>query len=217
MPSTPVRSVEVTGLEAMSVSTRHGPATVRQLHPNEPEHGLLVLTHGSSGDSEAPDLRVAAQVALEAGLTVALLDQPYRVAGRRIPPRGPAVDEAWIDAVSHVRSRHPDGPLVTGGRSFGARVACRGAAATRSEAVVALAFPTLPSGAPPEKTRLPELRAVPVPTVVVSGERDPFGAPAPDEVPEHVDIVVVPGDHGLRTRASLLAVRDAITVFLSRF
>ncbi|WP_226344618.1 alpha/beta hydrolase family protein [Agilicoccus flavus] len=177
--------------------------------------GLVVLTHGSGGGVDAPDLRVVAALALEAGLHVALLEQAYRVAGRRIPPRGPAVDEAWAAAVADLRGRHPDGVLVTGGRSFGARVACRGAAATGSDAVLCLAFPTVPPGRGPERTRLPELVASGVPTLVVCGERDPFGHPDPADLPAGHRLVLVPGDHALRTAASRAAVRDVVAPWLA--
>jgi len=136
-----------------------------------------VLGHGAGGGIEAPDLVAASEAAGSLGLTVALVEQPYRVAGRRSPAPASQLDAAWSSVVLELR----DGPLnglatLTGGRSSGARVACRTAAETGSVAVVCLAFPLHPPGHP-EKSRLEELDAVHVPTLVVQGEHDPFGTP----------------------------------------
>ncbi|HTI32903.1 MAG TPA: alpha/beta family hydrolase, partial [Miltoncostaea sp.] len=139
-----------------------------------------MLGHGAGGGVTAPDLQAVAALATARGLLVALVEQPYRVAGRRSPPPPARLDPAWTAAVSHVAARAPGLPLVTGGRSSGARVACRTAAATGSAGVLCLAFPLQPAsgaGRPPRPSRLPELEGVPCPVLVVQGERDAFGMP----------------------------------------
>jgi predicted alpha/beta-hydrolase family hydrolase len=144
-------------------------------------------------------LEAAAEAAAEAGLAVALVEQPYRVAGRRSPPRAPQLDVAWLAVVEALR----DGPLaglelICGGRSSGARVACRTAAATGAVAVLCLAFPLRPPrGA---ASRQDELDGVTVPVLVVQGENDPFGMPAPG--PGRT-VAVVPGTHSLRNRGAV--------------
>jgi predicted alpha/beta-hydrolase family hydrolase len=171
----------------------------------------LVLGHGAGGGIEAVDLVAASEVALEAGLTVALVEQPYRVAGRRSPPRAARLDAAWIAVVEHLRaSVLADAALVVGGRSLGARVACRTAEATGALAVVCLAFPLEPprrSGT--QKSRLSELEGVTVPTLVVQGTNDPFGIPPPARSRL---VITVPGDHSLK--ADLTAVREAVRGWL---
>jgi uncharacterized protein len=164
--------------------------------------GALVLGHGAGGGFQSPDLVGATEAAGSAGLSVALMEQPYRVAGRRSPAPASQLDAAWIAVVSQLR----DGPLsglelLTGGRSSGARVACRTAAETDSVAVLCLAFPLHPPGRP-EKSRLPELDGLRVPTLVVQGESDPFGTP-----PARSDrtIARVPGTHSLRSSATVAA------------
>jgi predicted alpha/beta-hydrolase family hydrolase len=161
----------------------------------------------------ARDLVAATEVGLEEGLSVALVEQPYRVAGRRSPAPPHQLDAAWTAVVAELRAGPLAGlPLVAGGRSSGARVACRTAAATGAAGVLCLAFPLRPprrSGEAP--SRLPELEAVPVPVLVVQGARDPFGIPpaAPGR-----DVVQVQADHGLRT--DLGAVGDAVRDWLAR-
>jgi len=156
---------------------------------------VLVLGHGAGGGTESTDLRLISAAVAAAGYRVMLYDQPWRVAGRRIAPRPAALDEAWLGSVSRMRV----GQLVVGGRSAGARVACRTAEALGAVGVVALAFPLHPPGRP-GTSRAGELMAVGVPTIVIQGERDAFGTPlevavaAPD-----LRIVAVPGaDHSLR-------------------
>ncbi len=97
---------------------------------------------------------------------------------------------------------------MTGGRSSGARVACRTAAETGAAGVLCLAFPVHPPGRP-EKSRLDELDAVPVPVLVVQGERDPFGMPPPAK---GRTVVEVAGDHGLK--ADTAALEAAVTAWL---
>jgi uncharacterized protein len=159
--------------------------------------GALVLGHGAGGGVESPDLAGAARAARAAGFSVALVEQPYRVAGRRSPAPTGQLDTAWVAVVEQLPF---DGlPLVVGGRSSGARVACRTAAETGAAAVLCLAFPVHPPGRP-EKSRLDELDAVTVPTLVVQGERDPFGMPpsAPNRT-----VVQVPGTHSLRSSSTV--------------
>jgi predicted alpha/beta-hydrolase family hydrolase len=148
---------------------------------------------------ESPDLLGAAKAAREARLSVALVEQPYRVAGRRSPAPARQLDEAWLAVVPQLFEGLP---LIVGGRSLGARVACRTAAELDAVAVLCLAFPLHPPGKP-EKTRLAELEAVRVPVLVVQGERDPFGiAPAgPNRT-----VVTIPGTHSLRSAHAVEAV-----------
>jgi uncharacterized protein len=162
---------------------------------------LVVLGHGAGGGIDAPDL-VAVNAALsQAGWTVARVEQPYRVQGRRAPEPAPRLDAAWGVVVKALQARRR-GPLVVGGRSSGARVACRTSAVLGSAAVIALSFPLHPPGKP-EKSRADELAAVTVPTLVVQGERDPFGTAA--ELAAGPTIVSVPGDHSLRQAADQVA------------
>ncbi len=143
----------------------------------------LVLGHGAGGGIESPDLLGAAEGAHSAGLSVALVEQPYRVAGRRSPAPAGQLDAAWTTVILALREGpFSDLPILTGGRSSGARVACRTAAETDSVAVLCLAFPLHPPGHP-EKSRLAELDAVCVPTLVVQGENDPFGTPPSEREP----------------------------------
>jgi uncharacterized protein len=158
----------------------------------------LVLGHGAGGGVESPDLVGAANAARAAGLTVALVEQPYRVAGRRSPAPANQLDVAWVSVVEQLGF---DVPLLVGGRSAGARVACRTAAEVGAEAVLCLAFPLHPPGKP-EKSRLDELDAVQVPTLVVQGERDPFGRPPPGP---NRTVVRVPGTHSLKSSATVAA------------
>ena len=161
-----------------------------------------MLGHGAGGGIESPDLVGATSAALSRGLSVALIEQPFRVAGRRSPAPPSQLDTAWRSVVSQLRVGPLSGlPLATGGRSLGARVACRTAAQTGAVAVLCLAFPLHPPGRP-EKSRLTELDAVNVPTLVVQGENDPFGTP-----PEGPDRTVtrIPGTHSFKSDASVAA------------
>jgi uncharacterized protein len=171
-----------------------------------------VLGHGAAGGVTAPDMVAAADVARSEGLTVALVEQPYRVAGRRSPAPAAQLDAAWIAAVGLLREKELSGlPLIVGGRSLGGRVACRTAEEVGAIAVLCLAFPLQPPrrtrSAPP--SRLPELERVLVPTLVVQGERDPFGIPPPSA---SRTVVLVPGDHSLR--ADLGVVGAAVGAWL---
>ena len=187
-------------MRGLELDTPHGLARVH-LHAVDSPVGVLVLGHGAGGGVEAPDLIGATEAARSAGLSVALMEQPYRVAGRRSPAPAKQLDAAWCAVISQLRDRPLGGidVLLTGGRSAGARVACRTAAETDSVAVLCLAFPLHPPGRP-EQSRLEELDAVTVPTLVVQGESDPFGLPP--EGPNRT-VVRVPGTHSLRNSDSV--------------
>ncbi|MDL4812901.1 alpha/beta hydrolase family protein [Actinomadura opuntiae] len=159
----------------MQIQTAHGPAEATLDGPDRPAF-LLVLTHGSNGGVEAPDLLAVRDVALGLDGAVARVMQPFRLADRRAPGPAAKQDEAWLEIVAVLRERFGDVPLVQGGRSNGARVACRTATAAGAAGVVALAFPLHPPGKP-EKTRVDELRGAGVEVLVVNGDRDPFGIP----------------------------------------
>ena len=197
---------------AVDIETPHGPARAH-LRPAAAARGALVLGHGASGGVAARDIVAAADAAGEEGLAVALIEQPYRVAGRRSPAPARQLDAAWTAVLATLSEDQLAGvPLIAGGRSLGARVACRTAEAVGAVAVLCLAFPLEPprrAGAPP-RSRLDELDAVTVPTLVVQGDRDPFGMPPPGPTRE---VVRVAGDHGLRS--DLGAVADAVRGWLS--
>jgi predicted alpha/beta-hydrolase family hydrolase len=187
----------------LEIETPHGLARVH-LHQVDAPAGALVLGHGAGGGVEAPDLVAATKAAGSAGLSVALMEQPYRVAGRRSPAPANHLDAAWCAVLSELRSGGPLSGidfLLTGGRSAGARVACRTAAHTDLRAVLCLAFPLHPPGRP-EKSRLHELDALEVPVLIVQGESDPFGMP-----PESGNRTVarVPGTHSLRNDGGVTA------------
>ena len=192
---------------AVRVNTPHGPARITVHHGRGP--AALLLGHGAGGGIGAPDLSAATRVARAAGLHVVLVEQPYRVAGRRAPAPAAQLDAAWLAVVAHVRAEL-GGPLVFGGRSSGARVACRTATAGAAAGVLCLAFPVHPPGRP-EKDRLAELAAPAVPVLVVQGERDPFGRPEPAPGRE---VVLLRGDHSLRSDVAGLTA--AVGGWLSR-
>ena len=162
---------------------------------------------------QAKDLAAVARVAHSLGMSVALVEQPYRVAGRRSPAPAHHLDAAWTAVLDRLVGAELHGlTLVVGGRSSGARVACRIAEAVGAIAVVCLAFPLKPprrSGATPAQSRLPELDAVTVPMLVVQGTRDRFGIPP---ATARRKVVQVAGDHSLRT--DLGAVEDAVRTWL---
>ncbi|TCB97672.1 alpha/beta hydrolase [Micromonospora zingiberis] len=176
------------------VQTPRGPARVDLDPPAGPPRALLVLGHGAGGGVDAPDLLALRDAAVAAGLLVARVTQPYRVAGRRAPAPAGQLDEAWRAVLAVLRDGCPGVPLLVGGRSSGARVACRTATTVGAAGVVALAFPLHPPGRP-ERSRAGEL-ATGLPTLVVNGDRDPFGVPEPGP---GVRVVVRPGErHDLR-------------------
>nr|WP_162931185.1 alpha/beta family hydrolase [Streptomyces sporangiiformans] len=154
---------------------------------------VLALSHGAGGGIEARDLRALAAELPAHGVTVALVEQPWRVAGKKLAPAPKTLDVGWRGIWPALA--RPGVPVVAGGRSAGARVACRTAAELGARAVVALGFPLHPPGKP-EKSRAGELLGAGVPTLVVQGGNDPFGKP--EEFPDGAyDLVEVPyGDHG---------------------
>ena len=190
----------------LAVDTPHGQARVH-LHPADGARGALVLGHGAGGGVTAPDLVSVTRAALAESVTVALVEQPYRVAGRRSPPPAHHLDVAWTAVIEHLRSTALAGlPLVAGGRSSGARVACRTAGTVGAAGVLCLAFPLLPPRRASAKTvpesRIGELDDVAVPVLVVQGKRDRFGMPP---AVGSRKVVQVPGDHSLRSDAAAVA------------
>jgi predicted alpha/beta-hydrolase family hydrolase len=189
----------------LEVDTPHGQA-LAHLHSVAEPRAALVLGHGAAGGVTSRDLVTATDVALSENVSVALVEQPYRVAGRRSPAPAHRLDAAWTAVVEHLVGSELRGlPLVVGGRSLGARVACRTAEATGAVAVLCLAFPLQPprrkSGSAAQ-SRLSELDEVTVPTLVVQGDRDPFGIPP---ATARRTVVQVPGDHSLRTDLDAVA------------
>jgi hypothetical protein len=192
------------------IGTPYGPARA-EMHCAAEGGAAVLLGHGAGGGVGAPDLVAATRAATAAGVHVALVEQPYRVAGRRAPAPARQLDAAWLAVAEDLGERwFPGLPLLFGGRSSGARVACRTAADGGAVAVLCLAFPLHPPGRP-ERSRQAELDAVDVPTLVVQGERDPFGRPEPAH---HRELVLVPGDHSLK--ADLDAVSRAVGEWLGR-
>ncbi|WP_033345513.1 alpha/beta hydrolase family protein [Catenuloplanes japonicus] len=187
-------------MNSLTIGTARGPARVDLDLPGAAPVSLLVLGHGAGGGVDAPDLLALRDAALDAGVAVARVTQPYRVAGRRAPAPAGHLDEAFTDVVRHLRAEHP-GPLLLGGRSSGSRVACRTARALDAAAIVALAFPLHPPGKP-EKSRAPELDTG-LPTLVVNGDRDAFGVP---DAGGTVEVLVRPGEtHDLKRDPSGIA------------
>lgn len=174
---------------SVEIVTPHGPA-VAEIDEAPSPRFLLLLTHGSAGGVESADLLAVRDAVTGIGGTVARVLQPFRLRGARAPGSGVKQDESWTALAADLRSRYPGLPLVQGGRSNGARVACRTAVAAGAEAVVALAFPLHPPGRP-ERSRVGELRAAGVDVLAVSGERDRFGVPAAADVS---CLVVLPGE-----------------------
>jgi predicted alpha/beta-hydrolase family hydrolase len=191
--------------KTIRIETPKGEAEA-ELHAADDARAALALGHGAGGGIAAPDLQVAREVALDSGVSVALVTQPYRVAGKRSQPAANTIDTAWVAVLERLGAGELEGlPLIAGGRSAGARVACRTAAEVGAAAVLCLAFPLEP---PKRKdgtrgpSRLPELDAVEVPTLVVQGDRDRFGMPpgGPNR-----QVVTVAGDHGLKKDRDAIA------------
>jgi len=172
---------------------------------------LLVLTHGSGGNANAPDLLAARDAALGIGGLVARVTQPYRVRGARAPGSAVKQDAAWAEIVAVLTGEVPGVPLVQGGRSNGARVACRTAGTVSARAVIALAFPLRPPGSAQDRAaELHAARAGGAAVLVVNGERDPFGIPGPADADR---VVVVPGEtHALKGHRAVIA--DAVAEWL---
>jgi predicted alpha/beta-hydrolase family hydrolase len=195
----------------LQIETPTGPATADF---DRPAHApaLAVLTHGAFGGIGSADVLAVRDSLVADGVAVALVTQPYRVAGRRTPPAPTVQDAAWLAVLAGLRRRRglASMPLIVGGRSNGARVACRTAGAANAAGVVALAFPVHPPGKP-EQSRLDELAAPTVPVLVVQGERDPFGMPPED--PSRRLVVIAGAEHSLR--ANLAAVAAAVSSFVA--
>lgn len=190
-----------------TVPTPHGDARLVSDLAEDPVATLL-LSHGAGGGVEAADLDALARDLPPQGVSVVRLEMPWRVAGKRVAPRASVLDESLLAAVVALR---PPSPLVLGGRSAGARVAARCAGMVDAAGCLALAFPLHPPGRP-ERSRREELEAVAVPTLVVQGERDPFGRP--EEFPDDVDLTVVPlADHSFRVpRRGEVSQEDALAI-----
>ena len=199
-------------MTTLEVETPHGCARAH-LHSAGGARAALVLGHGAGGGVSAPDLVTVTAVAVEEGISVVLVQQPYRVAGRRSPAPAHRLDAVWTAVIEQLLASELQGlPLVSGGRSSGARVACRTAGSTGAVGVLCLAFPLQPPrrpGAEPAPSRLGELDAVGVPMLVVQGVRDAFGMPP---AAEQRTVVHVESDHSLRT--DLQAVAAAVRAWL---
>jgi uncharacterized protein len=191
------------------VPTPHGDARLVVRRAKRPI-ATLVLTHGAGGGVDAPDLVRLARTLPQQEVSVTLVEMPWRVQGKKVAPRPDVIDQTYLAVMNAMRMRSP---LIIGGRSAGARSACRIARTVGAKGVLALSFPLHPPGKP-EASRLPELLGARVPSLVIQGEHDPFGAPR--EFPDHVDLAVVPsGDHSLRVpKSSEIGQDDALSLVL---
>jgi len=206
--------------ETELVVTLPGQARIAWHRANRPR-SVLALGHGAGGGVEARDLVALAGTLPERGVSVALVEQPWRVAGRKVAPAPRTLDEGWRALWPALAA--PGLPVVAGGRSAGARVACRTAAELGAAAVLALAFPLHPPGRP-ERSRAQELvgAGLACPLLVVQGGADPFGRPAefpegykPVEVPSADHAFKVPARAGLTQEAALTLLTDAVTDWLA--
>jgi predicted alpha/beta-hydrolase family hydrolase len=201
-------------MRSLEIETPRGLARARL--PRVAGHrAALLLHHGAGGGVDAPDLQAASDAARGQGLSVALIEQPYRVAGRRAPAPAAQLDDVWLAVVARLQARELRAvPLIFGGRSMGGRVACRTATAGGAVAVLCLAFPLLPparaKASKPPVSRLSELEAAGVPTLVVQGARDPFGMPPAGA---GRTVIEVAGDHSLRS--DIAAVRAGVSGWLA--
>jgi predicted alpha/beta-hydrolase family hydrolase len=191
------------------IGTPHGPARAHLTEAAGAVRGTLVLGHGAGGGVESGDLVAVTEEASGAGWRVVRVEQPWRVAGKRIAAAPPRLDEGWAAVLDRLRADGVlSGRLVLGGRSAGARVACRTAAAQGAAGVLTLAFPLHPPGKP-GKSRAAELTAVDVPLVVVQGETDAFGRPADVAAAlsghRNASVYAVPGDHALKRNVDVVA------------
>ncbi|MEU5208333.1 alpha/beta family hydrolase [Streptomyces sp. NPDC020742] len=178
--------------ETETVATPAGDARISWYRDAGPARAVVALSHGAGGGIEARDLQALAAALPARGYPVALVEQPWRVAGKKVAPAPKTLDVGWTALWPALAK--PGLPVVAGGRSAGARVACRTARELGASAVLALSFPLHPPGRP-EKSRADELTGAGVPTLVVQGGRDPFGRPA--EFPPDTELTEVPhGDHG---------------------
>lgn len=217
MPESGPRSTRVV------IETPGGPASAETFDPvkGRPKR-TLVLGHGAGGGTGARDLQALAAALPAAGTSVILVEQPWRLAGRKVAGPPASLDIAWLAVLAELRAAKLLAPtLIVGGRSAGARVACRTATTVGAAAVLALSFPLHPPGRP-EKSRVGELLKAGVPTLVVQGEKDSFGGPP--EFPPGTAIVEVPGaDHGLKVpvraalgqAGALALIVDAVRVWIA--
>ncbi len=191
------------------VPTPRGEARVVTRRAKRPI-ATIVLTHGAGGGIDAPDLVRLARTLPQQDVSVILVEMPWRVEGKKVAPAPPAIDESYLAVLDHLRTRSP---LVLGGRSAGARSACRIGRQVGARGVLALSFPLHPPGRP-EKSRLEELAGARLPTLVIQGEKDPFGTP--EEFPGDVELAVVPAaDHSMKVAKSApLSQADALAVVL---
>lgn len=205
-------------MESETVTTPAGEARITWCRAPVPARAVLAVGHGAGGGIEARDLKALAAALPERGYTVALVEQPWRVAGKKVAPAPKTLDAAWTALWPALEK--PGLPVVAGGRSAGARVACRTARELGAHAVLALSFPLHPPGKP-EKSRVDELTGAGVPTLVVQGGRDPFGRP--EEFPEGTEIAeVAHGDHGFAVpkkagvgeAESMRGITDAVAAWL---
>ena len=174
----------------IEIGTAAGPARVTVREPAGKPTCLLVLTYGAGGTPDSADVLAVASTGLALGAIAALVTQPYVVRGARAPGSADKQDAAWAEIIAALQGRYPGLPLIQGGRSNGARVVCRTAHAVGARGVLALAFPLHPPGHP-ERTRATELPDQPMPTLVLNGERDPFGIP---EGGAGIRVMVLPGE-----------------------
>jgi predicted alpha/beta-hydrolase family hydrolase len=196
----------------VEIMTSGGPAHVVLERPAGEPAFLIALTHGAGGTPDTPDLLAVADTARARGAVTALVTQPYRVKGARAPGSAVRQDAAWTEIIAAVRAENGVAgvPLVQGGRSNGARVACRTSLAVGAVGVIALAFPLHPPG-DPAKSRNAELRATGTRVLVVNGDRDPFGVPEADAT---TSVVVLPGEtHALSRHPA--AIGGAIAEWLT--
>lgn len=189
------------------VATPEGPARVSVVGDADAGVGTLVLGHGAGGSRWTDDVVAVRGAAADAGWCVVLVDQPWRVAGRRIAPRPEALDRAWLSVLSRLQVL--PAPLVVGGRSAGARVACRCAEQVEAAAVLALSFPLHPPGRP-ERSRASELAAAAgagIAVHVIQGRTDPMGTPEElrSALPEGATVHAVAGTHSLERVAEQVA------------
>ena len=199
--------------QVIPVDTPQGPGRFF-LDPAGDPSAILVLGHGAGGGTNAADLELLARRLPERGVSVARFEQPWRTAGRKVGSRPPQLDDAWVPALRWLRTQ-PWGQqqLFVGGRSAGARVACRTADQVDAEGVVCLAFPLHLPGQP-EKSRLAELLTPTVPRLVLQGSNDSFGGSAEIRTAigtaGGITVVELPGaDHGYRVaKASSFSAAD---------
>ncbi|MEU6685770.1 alpha/beta family hydrolase [Streptomyces sp. NPDC046832] len=180
------------GTTTETVETDAGTARITW-HAAKEARLVLAVSHGAGGGIEARDLKALAEVLPAHGVTVARVEQPWRVAGKKLAPAPKTLDTGWRGIWPALA--RPGLPVVSGGRSAGARVACRTATELGAHAVLALSFPLHPPGKP-DKSRADELLGSGVPTLVVQGGNDPFGKPEEFPAGEYRLVEVPYGDHG---------------------